>query len=227
MIKILSFDFDGTIVTHRFADAFWLEGVPQLYAQQHHVPLEEAKHHLFTEYDAIGDNQVEWYDPAYWFNRFDLTTDYHDLLTQYIPTVELYPEVAAVLKRLSKHYPLIISSNAKTEFIDTQLNATGLRPYFTRIFSSTSDFHTVKKVTDFYDMVCTQLEIQPQELIHVGDHAQFDYQTPKQLGITAYHLDRTTTTTGPHIVHDLNQFEKHIKTTSSSPSPKRNTNISQ
>ncbi|MBN2065451.1 MAG: HAD family hydrolase, partial [Candidatus Thermoplasmatota archaeon] len=116
MIKVISFDFDGTIATHRFADAFWLEGVPTLYAKQHNIPLDEAKKYLFEEYDKIGDSRIEWYDPVYWFKRFDLHSDYNDLFEVYRPCIELYPEAPEVLKALSAHYSLIISSNAKKEF---------------------------------------------------------------------------------------------------------------
>jgi HAD superfamily hydrolase (TIGR01549 family) len=210
MIKVLSFDFDGTLVTHRFADAFWLEGVPQLYAKRHNVSFEEATQYLFKEYEKIGDNRIEWYDPGYWFDRFDLQTDWKKMLLQYRKKVELYPEVASVLKRVSPHYRLIISSNAKKEFIEVQLAQTNLTGYFDQVFSSTSDFHTVKKVTEFYAMICNKLGIRPEEMIHVGDHKQFDYLAPKEYGITSYYLDRKKTDEGPHMVHTLKEFEKII-----------------
>jgi len=210
MIKIISFDFDGTIAKHTFADAFWLEGVPSLYAKQHHVDVEAAKKYLFEEYDKIGDNRIEWYDPGYWFDRFDLQADWKKMLLQYRENVEVYPEVPSVLKRLSASYLLIVSSNAKKEFIDVQLRQSKLSGYFDQIFSSTSDFHTVKKVTDFYAMICKKLRIQPQEMIHVGDHKEFDYLSPQNLGITSYYLDRKENTTGNHVVSDLKQFENKI-----------------
>jgi putative hydrolase of the HAD superfamily len=210
MIKIISFDFDGTIAKHTFADAFWLEGVPALYAKHHHVDVEAAKKYLFEEYDKIGDNRIEWYDPEYWFDRFDLQADWKKMLLQYRENVEVYPEVPSVLKRLSASYLLIVSSNAKKEFIDVQLKQSKLSDYFDRIFSSTSDFHTVKKVTDFYAMICKKLRIQPEEMIHVGDHKEFDYLSPQKLGITSYYLDRKKNTTGLHIVSDLKEFETNI-----------------
>ncbi len=210
MIKIISFDFDGTIAKHTFADAFWLEGVPALYATQHHVGLETAKKILFEEYEKIGDNRIEWYDPGYWFDRFNLKTDWKKTLGEFRKNAETYPEVPAVLKRLSSKYPLIISSNAKKEFIEVQLTQTQLKGYFSWVFSSTSDFHTVKKITNFYAMICEKLKIMPQEMIHVGDHREFDYLSPLKIGITSYYLDRKKHTTGPYIISDLEQFEKEI-----------------
>jgi len=210
MIKVISFDFDGTIVNHSFADAFWLEGVPALYAKQHHVDVETAKKYLFEEYEKIGDNRIEWYDPGYWFDRFDLRTDWKKMLLQYRKHVEIYPEATSVLKRLSTDYTLIISSNAKKEFIDVQLKQAKLTGCFSKVFSSTSDFHTVKKVSDFYAMICKQMNIMPEEMIHVGDHKEFDYLSPQKLGITSYYLDRKKNTTGSYIISDLKEFENRV-----------------
>lgn len=211
MIKVISFDFDGTIAKHTFADAFWLEGVPALYATQHHVEVQTAKKILFEEYEKIGDNRIEWYDPGYWFDRFNLPVDWRKMLNDFRKNAEIYSEVPYVLKRLSDKYPLIISSNAKKEFIEVQLNQTSLNCYFSRVFSSTSDFHTVKKVTDFYAMICEKLKITPQEMIHVGDHREFDFLSPQKIGITSYFLDRAKHTTGPQVISDLEQFEKAIQ----------------
>jgi HAD superfamily hydrolase (TIGR01549 family) len=216
MIKVISFDFDGTIAKHTFADAFWLEGVPALYAKRHHIDLEAAKKYLFEEYEKIGENRIEWYDPGYWFDRFDLQTDWKKMLLTYRKNVEIYPEVTSVLKKLSTQYSLIISSNAKKEFIDIQLRQSKISGYFDQVFSSTSDFHTVKKVTDFYAMICKKLSIQPEEIVHVGDHKEFDYLSPKKLGITAFYLDRNKTSTGPCVVHDLSQFVETVIKRSSS-----------
>lgn len=211
MIKIISFDFDGTIAKPTFADSFWLKGVPNLYARQHHVDLDTAKKYLFEEYEKIGDNRIEWYDPEYWFDRFKLRTDWKKMLFEYREHVEIYPEVPVVLKRLSKNYRLIISSNAKKEFIDVQLTQAKLHNYFDKVFSSTSDFHTVKKVTDFYEMICKTMNITPQEMVHVGDHKEFDFLAPQKLGITSYYLDREKKSTGEYVVFDLKQFEKKIQ----------------
>jgi putative hydrolase of the HAD superfamily len=210
MIKVLSFDFDGTIATHAFADAFWLQGVPALYAKRHHVSFKEASEYLFKEYEKIGDNRIEWYNPGYWFDRFDLKTDWKKMLVRYRKYAKVYPEVPSVLKRLSTQYELVISSNAKKEFIDVQLRQTKIARYFHRVFSSTSDFHTVKKVADFYAMISEQLRITPSEMIHVGDHKDFDYREPKRHGITAYYLDRDRTSKGTNVVHDLVEFEQKI-----------------
>ena len=212
MLKIISFDLDGTITKSTYADLVWLEGLPKVYAKEKGINLEKARHYLKKEYDNIGENRAEWYDLEYWFSRFHLHYNWRYLLEQYKYAIETFPEVPGVLRRLYKKYDLIIISNAKREFIEIELKKTNLRKYFTSVFSSTSDFHKVKKVTDFYSMICNKLEINPKEIIHIGDHEEFDYKIPKNLEITSFYLNRNKTCKGEFIVHDLKEFEERINT---------------
>ncbi len=210
MIKIVSFDLDGTLIKSTYADLVWLEGLPKIYAQEKKVSFGYAKRYLQNEYDKIGNNKVEWYDIEFWFQHYHLHYSWRKLLENYKYAIETYPEVIDVLKRLYKRYNLIIISNAKKEFIEIELREMKLKKYFTNIFSSISDFHKVKKVTDFYSMTCDKLEVSPTELAHMGDNREFDYTIPKNLGILSLFLDREKINRGEFIVHDLKEFEKKI-----------------
>ena len=212
MIKFISFDLDGTVTHNIYPDLVWLEGLPKIYAKEKKISLNDAKKILMEEYDKIGDNKVEWYDIEYWFNRFNLKYKWKKLLDDYKNKINLYPEVEQVIINLSKKVDLIISSNAKKEFIDIQLKKTKLKKYFSYVFSSTSDFHRVKKVTEFYKMVCDYLKIEPYEIIHVGDHIVFDYKIPLKIGIKSFLIDRKKIQKGDYIVYDLKEFERKIKT---------------
>jgi len=211
MIKVISFDLDSTLIKRTFADGVWLEGLPTIYAEEKKIDIEEAKRYLLKKYDEITDKRIEWYDISYWFTRFNLKHSWKKLLENYKHVIEPYPETEDVLKRIHKKYDLIIISNAKKEFIDIELGESGLKKYFTHIFSSTSDFHKVKKIAEFYIMICDKLKIKPNEMIHVGDHKEFDYLVPKKVGITSFYLDRDQTSDGEFVVSNLEEFEKRIK----------------
>jgi len=211
MIKIISFDLDGTLMKSTFADLVWLEGLPKIYASEKGLDLEESKRYIKKEYDKIGDNRVEWYDISYWFNRFNLKSNWRELLDKSRYAVEKYPEVSDVLKKLYKKYDLIVTSNARREFIEIELEETKLKKYFTHVFSSTTDFNRVKKLAEFYLMICDKLNIKPDEIIHIGDHEEFDYQIPRKIGITSFYLNRAETNNEEFIVSDLEEFEKRIQ----------------
>jgi putative hydrolase of the HAD superfamily len=112
------------------------------------------------------------------------------------------------LARLGKRYPLIISSNTIREFLKIQLECIDYP--FSRVFSAPSDFGSVKKAPDFYQRVCDEIDIEPSELAHVGDHPEFDYRAPKLLGVKAYLLDRSGELKGEEIVLDLNEFVERL-----------------
>jgi putative hydrolase of the HAD superfamily len=111
---------------------------------------------------------------------------------------------------LSEYRPLILTSNAGREFIDLELKATGLRRYFNQIFSATSDFGEVKKTIGFYDRICQILGANPKEIVHVGDHYEFDYLVPRTLGIHAFHLDRSAQKKGDFVIWDLRELEERL-----------------
>ena len=217
-MKIISFDLDGTLVTDVFSQVVWHQGIPQLYAEKCGCSLRDAQHYILKEYNKVGDTQLEWYDIHYWLDFFDLDVDWKTLLGRFRNLIATYPEVEEVLTYLTSGYQLVITSNAAREFLNTEIEETTLSPYFDHIFSATSDFHEVKKTASFYRKLCSTLSVTHNQIIHVGDHYDFDYRIPMQLGITSFYLDRTGETDGPHTVKDLREFlarleEPHRQTT--------------
>jgi HAD superfamily hydrolase (TIGR01549 family) len=210
MPKIISFDMDGTLIDPEFTDWVWLHGIPALYAEKAKLSFEEAKHFVVEEYLKVGEGAIEWYDIKYWFRFFQLEQSWKDLMHQYVDKVSTYPDVQYILDRLKEKFPIILTSNAGREFIDVEMEATGLRKYFNRIFSATSDFGEVKKTVGFYRRICDILAVHPQEIIHIGDHYEFDYVVPQSLGIHAFYLDRSGVKHGEFVISDLKDLEEKL-----------------
>ncbi len=212
MTTIISFDLDGTIMTSSYADHVWLEGLPKIYATEKNTTFQKAHQHLTHEYHTIGDHTPEWYDISYWFTRYNLKTPYQQLLQQYTQYIQPYQDAINTIKSLSKYYPLIITSNAKREFIEIQLQHTNLIQYFTETYSSLSDFNQVKKHPTVYKQICDILQIPPHNLIHIGDHYEYDFVSPQKIGIHAFHLDRSKThQQTKNTVSTLYEFQEKIQ----------------
>ena len=208
--KIISFDLDGTLVTMDFVDAVWLEKIPQLYANKYDISFEEAKREVEKEYLKIGPEALEWYDIKYWIEKFDLKASWKEILLSCKDKLKLYPEVKEVIERLARDRQLIIISNAANEFIEIEMETLGLKKYFASIFSAVSNFGKTKKDKEVYEMVCYEMGIEKDGIVHIGDNYEFDYLAAKQAGIEAYYLDRKGNMNGSHVVKNLKEFEKKI-----------------
>ena len=209
-IKVISFDLDGTLVGPEFSEWVWGVGIPQLYAEKRGMPFDEAKEVVEGEYRKVGDGSLEWYDIKYWFNFFQLNAHWKPLLNRFSHKIKTYPEVSKVLQGLSPDYRLIIISNAAREFIDIEVEVAELRRYFSRIFSATSDFGQIKKTAEFYGRICQLLGINFQEILHVGDHWEFDYIAPKGRGIKALHIDRSWSRSGDDVIRSLEEVGQKL-----------------
>ena len=68
----------------------------------------------------------------------------------------------------------------------------------------------MKKTIGFYHRICQILGANPHEIIHVGDHYEFDYLVPRKLGIHAFYLDRTAQKSGDFVLWDLRELDKRL-----------------
>jgi putative hydrolase of the HAD superfamily len=210
MPKIISFDMDGTLVDPEFTDWVWLHGIPKLYAQKAGLSFDEAKALVVEEYQRVGEGAIEWYDIKYWFRLFQFDDTWKTLMGGYAYKIRAFHDAPLILERLKGRYPLVLTSNAGREFIEIEMDVTGMGKYFDRIFSATSDFKVVKKTTQFYQQICEILEAEPVEIVHVGDHYEFDYLVPQSLGIRAFYLDRSGKKNGNSVLSDLRDLEKKL-----------------
>lgn len=208
MIRFISLDMDGTLVNSKFVDLVWMQGVPELYAENHGLDFKEAKEYVVGEYMKIGSDKLEWYNLPYWLEKFGLKIDKWDLLKRYEDEIEFYPEVSEALDRLSENYELVVTSNAAREFLDIELE--GFKDHFRETFSATSDFRDVKKSPYIYGAVCKELGVRPCEVMHIGDHYSYDYESPLQAGLDALFLDRKGTRSGREVVGDLREAVEQI-----------------
>lgn len=203
MIRIISLDMDGTLVNSRFVDKVWMEGVPRLFAEKMGMDFIAAREYVIGEYTKIGSDQLEWYDLKFWIDKFGLSVGKEQLLELYEDEIEVYPEVEEVLELLSRNYELVVTSNAARDFIDIELD--GLEGYFREIFSATSDFREVKKSPLLYGAICAHMNARPFEVLHIGDHYRYDYESALDAGLDALFLDRKGERQGPEVIGDLRE----------------------
>ncbi len=102
--EIISFDLDETLVKRNLIDKFWFEKVPKLYSEKHGLEFEEAIDEVKKSYDKLGPEDVRWYQPGYWSDRFGLDVDLGEVIRGLEGEVEYFEDALDVLNVLSDDY---------------------------------------------------------------------------------------------------------------------------
>jgi len=204
-VKVVSLDVVGTLVDFYYEDYVWKKAIPQLYARKKGISWVQAKQYILREYDHMGNKDIRWFLPEYWFRHLNLDEDPIAVFRSHTDKVKFYPEVPSVLESLSQKYDLIITSGTTRHIIEIMIEK--LRHYFKQVYSSVTDCQEVIKTPQFYEMICKILEIAPYNLVHVGDEWYPDFVSPRSIGIKSIFLDRTGEKTGRHVINDLRELE--------------------
>ena len=187
-MEAISFDVDGTIVDAKFMDRFWNELIPKYYAERHGVGYENALEYVKKCYDEVGDKDIRWYIPEYWFERFQLDIKLKDVLEEFRGELEIYPDAIEVLEKLKGKYKLIAVSNAVRDIMDFELEE--ISDFFWKTFSCPSDLGDIRRKPEIYLRICDSLRLHPSRIIHIGDHPYFDFEVPTKAGIKSVLIDR-------------------------------------
>jgi len=128
---------------------------------------------LFCEYNLSGDSKEAL---KIWF----------DLLEG----IELFEEVPTVLKSIKeKGYSIIILSNIDNEFLYKKLADFNIETYFDQIFTS-ENLKSYKPNPHIFNKVLETMQINPDQIIHVGDSQHADIYGAKNFGIMAVYINR-------------------------------------
>ncbi len=208
-IKVVSFDFDGTLVDHSFMEAFWNEVMPKVYADEKGMGLKEAMAYVFAEYDRIGRFDLRWYLPSFWIKHFGLKASVDELLLRSEEKLRVYPDVQEALKELrSLGFAMVVISSAPKELIEFGVKRIG--DFFRAVLSSVSDYGLIRKLPNFYLHVCNRLGVKPYEVVHIGDDYIYDYSVPKSLGIEALLIRREGGFDKEFVIKDLRDLKTRL-----------------
>lgn len=207
MVRFISLDIDGTLVERSFTDRFWYESIPKLYAKEHKISLDEAKRYVSSEYDKVGEHDIRWYLPSFWVEHFGLKCSIDEIMKE-TGEVKLYPDVQDAFELLGKKYGLIVITSNPSELCRFKLK--GLENYFEFVLSSVSDLMLAHKEAEVYREALRRLDIEPQEMAHVGDDEVYDLQLPRSLGIHSFLIDRSGKKMGEHVVKNLLELYERL-----------------
>jgi putative hydrolase of the HAD superfamily len=101
---------------------------------------------------------------------------------------ELYPDVIGVLKQLHRRFQLAIVSNFDGR-LRVILERLGISKYFGHIFVS-SEIGADKPDPEIFRRAVKFLNLRPENVLHVGDDPERDWQAASAAGLSIFKLDR-------------------------------------
>ncbi len=207
MIKAISFDAVGTLfyLTKTVGDHYAYVGREvglDLDAQN----LERAFHATWKEMPqrAAIDGPREDDDKGWWRQLVDVVLDqvapslsefdrdnFFEIAYEHFAEAgvwELYPEVPEVLEKLRPPLQLAVISNfdGRLRFI---LQHLGISKFFTHIFVS-SELGADKPEPEIYRRALKFIDLKPNEVLHVGDDPERDWEAASAAGLSIFRLDR-------------------------------------
>ncbi|HED33168.1 MAG TPA: GMP/IMP nucleotidase [Gammaproteobacteria bacterium] len=133
-ITTVFLDLDGTLLDLRFDNHFWLEYVPQCYADKHGLDIDQSHKTLKQKYsEAYGS--LNWYCVEYWTEELGL--DIAGLKQSIRGKICVRPHVEEFLQALHmRGKRVVLVTNAHPLSFEVKLQETGLGHYFHRIITS-------------------------------------------------------------------------------------------
>ncbi len=133
-IRCILLDMDGTLLDKYFDDYFWEHLVPERYAEQNAMPLQQAKEELSERY-RMHEGTLNWTDLDFWSDELNL--DIPALKEQVKHLIEVHPHVEDFLKLMKEmEKRVFLVTNAHYKSIDLKFRETQIGKYFDSVLSS-------------------------------------------------------------------------------------------
>ncbi|UXJ52316.1 GMP/IMP nucleotidase [Pseudomonas citronellolis] len=159
-------DMDGTLLDLHFDNHFWLEHLPQRYAEHHGISREQADAELLPLFrDNAG--QLNWYCLDFWSRELKLPV--RDLKREVAHLIALRPDAdtfLAALRRAGKRVALI--TNAHRDSLSLKLERVELAPWFDRLISS-HDYGFPKEDQQFWQALRADFGFEPARSLFIDD----------------------------------------------------------
>ncbi len=165
-IDTVLLDMDGTLLDLHFDNHFWLEHLPQRYAEHHGISRAMAELELMPLFEAHA-GKLTWYCLDFWSAELKLSV--RDLKREVAHLIALRPDAdrfLAALRQAGKRVVLI--TNAHRDSLSLKLEKVELAPWFDRLISS-HDYGFPKEDQQFWFALQQDFPFDPARSLFIDD----------------------------------------------------------
>lgn len=165
-IDTVLLDMDGTLLDLHYDNHFWLEHLPQRYAELHGISRAMAELELMPLFERNA-GQLKWYCLDFW--SAELKIPVRELKLETADLIALRPDAdtfLAAIKNAGKR--VILITNAHRDSLSLKLERIELAPYFERLISS-HDYGFPKESPQFWDALHADIGFDPACSLFIDD----------------------------------------------------------
>ncbi|MNF54557.1 GMP/IMP nucleotidase YrfG [compost metagenome] len=165
-IDTVLLDMDGTLLDLHYDNHFWMEHLPQRYAELHGVSRAMAELELQPLFERNA-GQLQWYCLDFWSSELKIPVRELKLETAHL--IALRPDAdtfLAAIKQAGKR--VILITNAHRDSLSLKLERIELAPYFERLISS-HDYGFPKENPQFWDALRADIGFDPVRSLFIDD----------------------------------------------------------
>ena len=165
-IDTVLLDMDGTLLDLHYDNHFWLEHLPQRYAELHGISRAMADLELTPLFENNA-GQLKWYCLDFWSRELKIPVRELKLETAHL--IALRPDAdtfLAAIKQAGKR--VILITNAHRDSLSLKLERIELAPYFERLISS-HDYGFPKESPAFWDALQADIGFEPSRSLFIDD----------------------------------------------------------
>lgn len=166
VIDTVLLDMDGTLLDLSFDNFFWLEYLPQRYAEERGLPRDEARAFLEALSDSLRGS-LDWYCLDHWSTA--LAMDIEALKREVRGHIRFRPhtmEFLNFLKCIGKQ--AILVTNAHPGALELKSTASGLHQHLDRMISS-HEFRLAKENEGFWHRLSAREELDLARCLFIDD----------------------------------------------------------
>ncbi len=165
-IDTVLLDMDGTLLDLNFDTYFWVEHVPQRYAEKHGISVKQAKAELYPRMHAV-EGTMDWYCLDYWGRELGLDVA---LLKQEVDhLIAVHPFVIEFLDAVRRSgRRAVLVTNAHMRSLELKMEKTRLGGHLDALVCS-HDFGMPKENPHFWSLLQGREPFEPARTLLVDD----------------------------------------------------------
>ncbi len=178
-IDTVMLDMDGTLLDLHFDNHFWLDHLPQRYAEIHQVDLATAQKKL-SEHIQQYEGTLQWYCLDFWSAALDV--DIRSLKEEVKDKIQIRPYVGEFLRRLrALGKKVLLVTNAHPKSLSLKIEVTQIDRLLDVIVSS-HQFNEPKESQKFWQQLRAAEHFDPARTLFIDDTARI-LDSAKTFGI--------------------------------------------